>query len=762
VKFTRIEIDDYGPLQGFSLQNPGRFNLLFGSNETGKTLAIEAIWKMLWSRYVKKLEGTNRVEENPRGFLRMEVGGKEFRLPDAGNLDALIDMTPDLFRNTFIVRNSDLAIEKEGDFFSQVTSRLTGLKTNEIEKIEEAVLEISSLTGTLKFKDDAGSRKLKTRIDKAERAKEEVSVLLERIERERWDELERDLVWNLEKAQLLERELENLDLSRRREMYEEGKKTSEKLKKISEELSGLAGFSREKASVWRDLNTDLERNQEGLENLQTEEANLEKELEEIKEELEKVETKINRLKKTKTKIDENVLPELKAMEEKEEKFNKAKKSEKLFRTTGKISFLVIVLSLIGPIITPDLLLSSLIMGIVFLLTGGYSWYRVFQLKKEEGEIEAIFTRIKNNLRPFDLEGDKKELVLGIEKIQQEFEEWEGKKGKLDQEKIYSYRRKEEIAGKKRETEEKIKKNNLEIEELKRESGTDHLESYLKNLKRKEELEKEKTHLEYNLRRIFQVRGEVDDWDRVVSEYEEFKDRAKDYDYSSEAVEKREKELGDLKEKQKEMEARLEEFKNELVEIERVLNREIFIEEDFIPCNTSLDLRESKKKLEEFINYHEKNRERAELVLDIFSEIKSEEEEKVSGIFADTKVGDLFSRITGGKYQEVRYDGEAGKIFVRENEGRVLPAEKLSGGAFDQLYLAIRVAMGEKILGENNGFFILDDPFIKADEDRLKRLIETVKNLAGRGWQILYFTCKNEVREILKPAIEKEEVNLFEV
>jgi len=48
---------------------------------------------------------------------------------------------------------------------------------------------------------------------------------------------------------------------------------------------------------------------------------------------------------------------------------------------------------------------------------------------------------------------------------------------------------------------------------------------------------------------------------------------------------------------------------------------------------------------------------------------------------------------------VEYEPEMRKIFVSSAGGQKIPAECLSRGTHDQLYLAIRIVLGEK------GFFI---------------------------------------------------------
>ncbi len=103
-----------------------------------------------------------------------------------------------------------------------------------------------------------------------------------------------------------------------------------------------------------------------------------------------------------------------------------------------------------------------------------------------------------------------------------------------------------------------------------------------------------------------------------------------------------------------------------------------------------------------------------------------------------------------------------KVQVKLTDGRTLDASKLSGGAYDQLYLSIRLALGEKLLKGNKGFFIMDDPFIKSDKERLQRQLDILRELSKSGWQIIYFSAKDEVRDVLKQDIENGNVDCIEL
>jgi len=151
------------------------------------------------------------------------------------------------------------------------------------------------------------------------------------------------------------------------------------------------------------------------------------------------------------------------------------------------------------------------------------------------------------------------------------------------------------------------------------------------------------------------------------------------------------------------------------------------------------------------------------VIEIFEEIGVEEKGKVSELFGKkSDISGYFNKITGGVYEEVLFNRETERIEVKRKDGTILHAEKLSGGAYDQLYLSIRLVLGEKILKGKKGFFIMDDPFIKADTDRLHRQLEMLMKISELGWQVIYFSAKGEVIDVLNEGIKKGLINYVEL
>jgi len=67
-----------------------------------------------------------------------------------------------------------------------------------------------------------------------------------------------------------------------------------------------------------------------------------------------------------------------------------------------------------------------------------------------------------------------------------------------------------------------------------------------------------------------------------------------------------------------------------------------------------------------------------------------------------------------------------------------------------------------MLRGQKGFFILDDAFLTSDAERLGRQFDMLRDLAEDGWQIIYFSVKDETRRVLNDDIEAERVNLHEL
>lgn len=114
--------------------------------------------------------------------------------------------------------------------------------------------------------------------------------------------------------------------------------------------------------------------------------------------------------------------------------------------------------------------------------------------------------------------------------------------------------------------------------------------------------------------------------------------------------------------------------------------------------------------------------------------------------ADEMNGEIskwISRLTNGKYDSARLDKD-GKLKILAEE-REVPPEALSRGTLEQIYLALRLAVGSVLMQEEDMPIFLDEAFAMYDD---VRLAETLKALAQTGKQIFIFTCQKREAAVL--------------
>ena len=642
MRINEFSIRHYGPLLDTGRTQLSNFNLFFGMNETGKTLVIDALVKILLRQNRKVFKHINRVDGEPDGYVIIEDDkGKKIKLPEKGDLTKIADLSPSQCRNLFIIRNSDLSIAREGECYTNVTDHLTGLRTEEISSIKGKLQEIGKLTRA-----DSGASlsdkwgKIKTRVKNAKPLIRSIEELEGKTRDEKFDQIEEKVSKVTERISEIEQELGNLEDAQKRERYEKGH------------------------DALRKLNTSLE-NLQGL--------NLEE---------------MNRLK---SKLDN--------YEEKGEKLSCQKPKSNFFAKATIISVALLLASIFAGIIRPSPFVLYLTISFIVstIVLGAFE----FSLVMKKVQLATALKEIKSSASQLGVSGES------IEDIRSNIQNVDG------------------------------------------------------NIKSKEEAE---IRLDSYLGRKSKNFGEnLSYWKHEVDALKEYKDKAKEVSYDEKMVSQLESEKKILFNRKEELQKKMKGFHEKLKEVERKANEVLQLEEDYLHCETSLDLKSISEKLQDFIDKTENSKKNFLEVMKIYEEIEKEEEEKVSQLFGkDSLVSKYFCQITGGIYQEVNFNLDEKRIKTKLKNGEILDVEKLSGGAYDQLYLSVRLALGEKLLNGNKGFFIMDDPFIKADMERLRKQIDILEGISESGWQIMYFTAKDEVKDVLKEDIESNKVNYIEI
>jgi len=773
MKLKRVYIQNYGPLKetGYDF-HPG-FTLLTGRNEAGKTLTIEALLRLLFkNKQCRKFSGLERVSEKPEGHVYLEYEETEYKIPEQDYFPGITGLTAEECLNIFVVKSSQLAIPEEGDFYTGVTDRITGLRSEEIDHINSLIKKEARLTPQGHFQ-DTGETRLKSRLNEAGSLLEKIKELMRRGKDENLDHLEENLAALQKEKENLHHKLEEMELARHREKFEKAGEALSRLEKAYQACQGLEHITEQDEQAWREKQQELEIKEE--EALQQKEkiTRLHGQLKELEENIKEEQNDFELLQQRKKEIEEEITPAVKNFEKLSTQVERQQVKSSRLRPLAMISAILLLISSAGSFFQP-VWWAYLASGVTLVLAA-FLWYPEFKLAGGKGELAAQLKSLELKMNSLGYEvsgpGDIKkclgEFRLEYSSREQGLQEMQSRQ-KMLQDKIDELQ--EHYLP---QLEKEIRDLKEKIEEIKKRTGEEDLNRFRDRLnyknRQKNTIEKEKSVLENLLGK------EGNSWEEMLSRWKErlqelapYRDRAPGVAYQEKKVEQLKQNTRELYNQEKEMEQKMEHFKNELAQVERKANQVLATEnsDEYLPCQAVTDLEQVKRELKRFLEENNNQKQAALLAVSVFEEIQHGEKEKVSKLFGEeSKVSRYFRETSGNRYQNVYFDQEAGKagaITVQQTDGTLLLAEQLSGGAYDQLYFSIRMALGEKLLQGKKGFFIMDDPFIKADFKRLEKQLKALKEISSRGWQVIYFTAKKEVKEALESEINRGEVNCREV
>ncbi|MCK5147683.1 hypothetical protein KAR48_13070 [bacterium] len=134
-----------------------------------------------------------------------------------------------------------------------------------------------------------------------------------------------------------------------------------------------------------------------------------------------------------------------------------------------------------------------------------------------------------------------------------------------------------------------------------------------------------------------------------------------------------------------------------------------------------------------------------LVYRVIQELEQDEDEKLADALSHSAVQAPLFAMTG-RYNS--FELEADGLMVSDGLSSYTLTD-LSSGAREQVLLALRIGFGAHLLGDDAAFIILDDAFQYSDWSRRKLLVEQMLKLTEQGWQIIYFTMDDHIKELFK-------------
>ncbi len=132
-------------------------------------------------------------------------------------------------------------------------------------------------------------------------------------------------------------------------------------------------------------------------------------------------------------------------------------------------------------------------------------------------------------------------------------------------------------------------------------------------------------------------------------------------------------------------------------------------------------------------------------------LREGEDQKIQRSLESPAIVDPLHDITQ-RYQRVSLEGD--RLMVSDKV-RDFPLNDLSTGAQEQVLLALRIGCAAQVLGKRSLFLVLDDAFQHADWERRERLMDEVIRLGKKGWQILYLTMDDHIRDLFHDRGVKE-------
>jgi exonuclease SbcC len=777
MRITEFDIHRYGPLSETGTVRLQSFNLFWGENEEGKTLIIEALIKMLLGKTRKLIDDIDRVNEDPNGYIIIEQADKsDAKIPEHGRIPDLVNLSAEECANLFIIRNSDLSIARESEFYGSVTERLTGLRSSQIQGVKRGLRNLGYLTESHQTVNDRNSQYLSNRLSKAAQLIEKCQALAKEAFEKKFDQLEVKLVSLTRGLETTNHEIQLQETARLREKFERGKDSIINLKKVHFKLNELKSYSDEKVTAWYQAEQVMRDEAEQVREFRKKIQSYQQEMEQNERLVAADENLLDIERKKQIRVEDILKPLFRKHRELSQKLTISILIKKFLNFMLLFNSVALLILIAGMIWKPGLatfLTAGILSTILILIIIIY----FFKLIRPNRIIQRCNQDIFSQAGEFGFIGN------GIPELQRQVQRFDDAIQVKEQKVLAINNRihilRNRILELQQEhlvrSEKRLQTARQTIQRISVESGVNDLQEYRKKLQERKLQERVDTEAQSALRNLFDDFGDstqmtgttrleqIKFWQSQVDELKGFDKEAPGVHFNERELERKRQIQNKLTAERHKTETQLEEFQESLSQIERETREVLLLEKNPYPCQNLTDLQVIIAKLKEFRHKIENKQKMAKDALAIFSEIENEEIQKVGALFGgDQAVSQYFKQITGSVYQEVHYDPVESQIRVKRRDDKMLSAKWLSGGAYDQLYFAIRLALGKELLQGQTGFFILDDPFIKSDHGRLKRMMDILVEISLHGWQILYFSAKDEVLDVLKENVEAKDVTLHQV
>lgn len=761
MRLESVRLDRYGPIAGFDHEPTGGLEVLYGPNEAGKTLLLEGICRLLAPESAALFGASERVERDPVGAIEVRRDGERMTADGDGGL-ADDHLTARHLRNVFVIRDSDLRLADEHAFYDSVTEQIGDLHTGELDALAEILKERGRLTDrTLALSTAAEHEEAGDVRDAAAGLAEEIRTYVAEARDAGIEEAERR---RIRVARELRRVDEALERQDRAETLHAHRELSAHLETYREAVEALANAAvsadeRERLQALGQERRDAEREVERLED-DLAETHAERQAE--RERLRELESELEGYRARESTVAE-VRDQLVALDDDVS----APGADRLRRFAATMA----VAGVIGGGVAAGLGARA-VGGLALLVglgaAGGWLW-QSRRVAAAEREREALVAAAGTAALDVDGVGDVRAAV----------ESFETELRRLDREREATAERVDhldetvaDLSEQRDAARERADAAAAERDGILDTADVADVDAYADAVAEQQALARERDQAAAVLES--RLPPDVDDatpgeriaaWEAaieaVVADLEEGDGEDHDVDpddYDPERKANLEADRADLAAERADLEDALDEHEAKLdtfADRARDVYAEPFLDRRIELSARSLDgLAALATDCEHLVATVDREADVAREALDVLDAVRADEEAKIAALFGDDgRAGEVLAAITDGRYTDVRYDADDRTLRVRRADGEAFEPAELSHGTVEQLYLAVRVALGEELLGHDPGFFLLDDAFLPADDERLERGFGVLERLADAGWQIVYLTAKPEVGEGMVDAYD---------
>ena len=122
-------------------------------------------------------------------------------------------------------------------------------------------------------------------------------------------------------------------------------------------------------------------------------------------------------------------------------------------------------------------------------------------------------------------------------------------------------------------------------------------------------------------------------------------------------------------------------------------------------------------------------------------------------FLESRMVRDIDRITGGRYRRVKVDDKTLDMRVHAPEKNDwVDVRSLSQGTLDLVFLAARLGLVRLVTGDRRPPLVFDDPFVTLDDDRARRALELLREIA-QDFQVIYLTTSNRYNVAADAVVE---------